>query len=64
MGQDLARTVMIGDTTHDLQMAASAGAAGVGVAYGAHSADALAALSPRFVAADVAALAGWLREHA
>ncbi|MHA7203002.1 HAD family hydrolase, partial [Burkholderia pseudomallei] len=26
--------------------------------------DALAALSPRFVAADVAALAGWLREHA
>ncbi|KGC52141.1 HAD-hyrolase-like family protein [Burkholderia mallei] len=55
---------MIGDTTHDLQMAASAGAAGVGVAYGAHSADALAALSPRFVAADVAALAGWLREHA
>ncbi|WWL67371.1 HAD-IA family hydrolase [Burkholderia pseudomallei] len=64
LGQDLARTVMIGDTTHDLQMAASAGAAGVGVAYGAHSADALAALSPRFVAADVAALAGWLREHA
>lgn len=64
LGQDLARTVMIGDTTHDLQMAASAGAAGVGVAYGAHSADARAALSPRFVAADVAALAGWLREHA
>lgn len=29
LGQDLSRTVMIGDTTHDLQMAASAGAAGV-----------------------------------
>jgi nitrite reductase/ring-hydroxylating ferredoxin subunit len=41
---------MIGDTTHDLQMAASAGAAGVGVSYGAHTADALAALAPRFVA--------------
>ncbi|KVE34158.1 HAD-IA family hydrolase [Burkholderia sp. TSV86] len=64
LGQDLARTLMIGDTTHDLQMAASAGAAGVGVAYGAHSADALAALSPRFIAPDVGALAGWLREHA
>ena len=46
VGQDLSRTVMIGDTTHDLQMAASAGAAGVGVAYGAHTADALAALAP------------------
>ncbi|BBA41541.1 MULTISPECIES: HAD-IA family hydrolase [Burkholderia] len=64
LGQDLSRTVMIGDTTHDLQMAASAGAAGVGVAYGAHTADALAALAPRFVAPDVGALAAWLREHA
>ncbi|AOK29192.1 HAD family hydrolase [Burkholderia singularis] len=64
LGQDLSRTLMIGDTTHDLQMAASAGAAGVGVAYGAHSTDALAALSPRFIAPDVGALAGWLREHA
>ncbi|WP_323118586.1 HAD-IA family hydrolase [Burkholderia alba] len=64
LGQDLARTVMVGDTTHDLQMAASAGAAGIGVAYGAHPAEALAALEPRFVAADIEALAGWLREHA
>ncbi|AKM40233.1 HAD family hydrolase [Burkholderia contaminans FFH2055] len=64
LGQDLSRTVMIGDTTHDLQMAESAGAAGVGVAYGAHTADALAALAPRFVAPDVGALAAWLREHA
>ena len=30
------RTLMIGDTTHDLQMAANAGAAGVAVSYGAH----------------------------
>ncbi|MCQ4438477.1 HAD hydrolase-like protein, partial [Clostridioides difficile] len=64
LGQDLSRTVMIGDTTHDLQMAASAGAAGVGVAYGAHTADALAALAPRCVAPDGGALAAWLREHA
>lgn len=64
LGQDLARTVMIGDTTHDLQMAQNAGTAGIGVAYGAHSADALEALAPRFVADSVATLAGWLREHA
>ena len=64
LGQDLSRTVMIGDTTHDLQMALNAGAAGGGVAYGAHPSDSLQALTPRFVAPDVAALAGWLREHA
>ena len=36
------RTVMIGDTTHDLGMASSAGAHSVGVSYGAHDGDALA----------------------
>jgi len=55
---------MIGDTTHDLQMAQNAGTAGIGVAYGAHRADALEALAPRFVADSVATLAAWLREHA
>ena len=30
------RTLMIGDTTHDLQMALNAGCAAVGVSYGAH----------------------------
>ncbi|KAF1030377.1 MAG: Pyrophosphatase PpaX [Burkholderia plantarii] len=64
LGQDLARTVMIGDTTHDLQMAMSAGTAGIGVSYGAHAADSLTGFAPRFIADDVSALAGWLREHA
>jgi phosphoglycolate phosphatase len=64
LGQDNARTLMIGDTTHDLQMAINAGVAGVGVGYGAHSSDSLEALSPRYVAPDVAALLRWLREHA
>jgi phosphoglycolate phosphatase len=45
-------------------MAANAGAAGVGVGYGAHSAAALEALAPQFIATDVADLAAWLREHA
>lgn len=64
LGQDAARTVMIGDTTHDLQMAQNAGTAGIAVTYGAHPVQALAAMSPAFVAESVTALAGWLRQHA
>ncbi|MEY4751346.1 MAG: hypothetical protein RIQ60_3560 [Pseudomonadota bacterium] len=54
------RTLMIGDTTHDLQMAINAGAAAVGVTYGAHSAEALRELAPMHVAHDVAELSAWL----
>ncbi|MGN6649700.1 HAD-IIIA family hydrolase [Trinickia sp.] len=64
LGQDLERTVMIGDTTHDLQMATNAGAASVAVTYGAHPVDALVKLEPRFVAESVGLLGDWLREHA
>lgn len=64
LGQDLRRTVMIGDTTHDLQMAENAGAAAIAVTYGAHPGDALLACKPQFCAASVAALAAWLHEHA
>ena len=53
--------VMVGDTTHDLQMAANAGLDAVGVAYGAHPRAALDGLSPRAVVDDVAGLAAWLR---
>jgi phosphoglycolate phosphatase len=45
-------------------MASNAGAAGIAVTYGAHPADALAALDPKFVADSVATLAAWLRENA
>ncbi len=55
---------MIGDTTHDLQMAMNAGAAGVGVAYGAHPAGSLSALTPKYLADSVASLSAWLREFA
>ncbi|CAH2774089.1 MAG: Similar to phosphoglycolate phosphatase, clustered with ribosomal large subunit pseudouridine synthase C [uncultured Paraburkholderia sp.] len=47
LGQDPLRTVMVGDTTHDLQMAINAGVAGIGVTYGAHPADSLSALAPK-----------------
>ncbi len=54
------RMVMIGDTTHDLQMAAAAGVAAVGVTYGAHPRAQLAALSPMALVDSVPALRGWL----
>lgn len=55
------RTVMIGDTTHDLEMANAAGAAGIGVTYGAHPRDQLAAREPIALVGDVGELRQWLR---
>ena len=55
-----ARTLMIGDTTHDLQMALNAGCASVGVSYGAHEPTAFDELKPRFVAHSVRELHDWL----
>lgn len=46
MGTSPDKTLMIGDTTHDLQMAINARVQGVGVAYGAHPKENLLALSP------------------
>lgn len=54
------RVLMIGDTTHDLQMALNAGCASLGVSYGAHEPDAFGALQPRFVAHSVAQMREWL----
>lgn len=64
LGQDMKRTVMIGDTTHDLLMASNAGASAIGVHYGAHPALELAAHSPLFGANSIAELRDWLHEHA
>jgi phosphoglycolate phosphatase len=54
------RLLMVGDTTHDLQMALNAGCASVGVSYGAHEPEAFAALNPLHVAHSVADLHAWL----
>lgn len=54
------RTLMIGDTTHDLQMALNAGCPSVGVSYGAHDSEAFDSLNPRFVAHSVRELHAWL----
>jgi phosphoglycolate phosphatase len=58
------RTLMIGDTTHDLEMAARAGVAGLGVSYGAHDHAAFEAHGPVFVAHSTRELHDWLLEHA
>ena len=62
-GATPARTLMIGDTTHDLQMARNAGCASVAVSYGAHSPEAFGALGPLFVAHSVPQLHQWLLHH-
>lgn len=64
LGQDMRRTLMIGDTTHDLLMASNAGAAGIAVEYGAHDAEALNELQPLFSAKSVKELHAWLFENA
>ncbi|MBS3998371.1 MAG: HAD-IA family hydrolase [Hydrogenophaga sp.] len=58
------RTLMIGDTTHDLQMALNAGCASLGVSYGAHEPDAFHVLGPLHVAHSVRELHDWLAIHA
>ncbi len=63
-GADPARTLMIGDTSHDLQLAINAGTASVGVSFGAHQAEALSALAPLHVAHSTADLEAWLLQHA
>jgi phosphoglycolate phosphatase len=63
LGQDMERTLMIGDTTHDLLLAQNAGAAGVAVYYGAHPSDELDQLQPLYAAASVPALHAWLNEN-
>lgn len=63
-GAEPERTLMIGDTTHDLQLALNAGCASVGVSYGAHDHSSFAEFQPLHVAHSVADLQQWLLQHA
>lgn len=58
------RLLMIGDTTHDLQMALNAGCPSVGVGYGAHAPEDFQALQPLAIVQSVAQLHDWLRREA
>jgi phosphoglycolate phosphatase len=59
-GVEASRTLMVGDTTHDLQMALNAGVDSVGVSYGAHEADFLETCKPLVIVHSVAELRAWL----
>jgi phosphoglycolate phosphatase len=58
-----AATLMVGDTTHDLQLALNAGTAALAVSFGAHPAEQLQELKPLAVLHDVRALADWFHRH-
>jgi phosphoglycolate phosphatase len=56
--------LMIGDTSHDLGMASSAGVDAVAVCYGAHPSESLSALAPRACVNSVRELQEWLTANA
>jgi len=56
--------LMIGDTSHDLEMARGAGVDALAVAYGAHPEAALRACGPRGCVASVGELREWLARNA
>lgn len=60
LGAEPQHTWMVGDTTHDLDMAAAAGTHAIGVLWGAHPRDELLSRSPRALVSSIAELAGVL----
>lgn len=58
------RTLMIGDTTHDVQLAHNAGVDAVAVGHGAHPPEQLQELGPLALVADFAELRAWLKNNA
>ncbi len=64
LGVEPERTLMIGDTTHDLLMAENAGVESVALCHGAHPRQTLEACSPLACLNDFEELKQWLHEHA
>jgi phosphoglycolate phosphatase len=58
------RALMIGDTTHDMQMAQNAQVDAVAVGYGAHPPEQLQELNPLALVQDFAELRAWLKANA
>lgn len=63
LGVEPDRTLMIGDTSHDLLMARNAGVGALGVTYGAHPVAHLAEHDPLACLDSVEELADWLRQY-
>lgn len=64
LGTEPARTLMIGDTTHDLLLARNAGTPRVAVSYGAHEPAAFGEHEPLYVAHSARELHDWLMANA
>lgn len=64
LGTSDVNTLMIGDTVHDLKMAAQAGVPAVAVSYGAHAGADLAALAPLACLDSIDQLTSWLMRNA
>ncbi len=64
LGMKPEEVLMVGDTTHDLQMAINAGVDAVGVTHGAHPEEQLSALKPRALLDDFHELRAWLKQNA
>ena len=63
LGVDSQASLMIGDTSHDLEMARAASVDALAVTYGAHPEDGLRACQPLHCVPDVAALQRWLKQN-
>ncbi len=63
LGVPASEAVMVGDTSHDIQMAQAAGTDSIAVTYGAHTADELLATRPTLIANTPAQLQEFLLEH-
>jgi phosphoglycolate phosphatase len=64
LGKDKGEMLMIGDTSHDLEMANAAGVDGLAVTYGAHGEAGLRACGPLGCCSTVAELSEWLTANA
>jgi phosphoglycolate phosphatase len=64
VGAQASETLMIGDTTHDLELAKNAGASALAVAYGAHEIEGLARLEPLATVHSIGELRQWLIANA
>jgi phosphoglycolate phosphatase len=64
LGLTADRVLMVGDTTHDLQMAINAGVDALGVTHGAHPEEQLRALKPLALLDDFSELRAWFKANA
>ncbi len=64
LGVSPEKTLMIGDTSHDLQMAANAGVSCVAACYGAHPREHLLSFTSLAYLDDFPTLYRWLQQHA